>query len=137
MGASMDIVKFFNCLPRPAVLQILKAAGIPEACAKVWLDLLNSLHRHLRVQNFLSTGHTSRVGVPEGDPLSVLTAALFGSYWLHRLKRIPGNGTDGKVVATIFVDNLDFLSDCPEMFGLAIRETLKMQDEFSLTIDGM
>ena len=135
MGASMDIVKFFNCLPRPAVLQILKAAGIPEACAKVWLDLLNSLHRHLRVQNFLSTGHTSRVGVPEGDPLSVLTAALFGSYWLHRLKRIPGNGTDGKVVATIFVDNLDFLSDCPEMFGLAIRETLKMQDEFSLAID--
>ena len=59
-GSSMDIVKFFKCLPRAFVRQILTAVKVPLAVVNVWVGLLDSVHRRLRVQGSLSV-HLERV----------------------------------------------------------------------------
>ena len=116
-----------NCLPRGFVRQILTAVKVPPMVVKVWIGLLDSVHKGTCGWGSLSGGFTSRTGIPVGDPLSVLTSAVCGAFWLHRIKLLNGIGADGKVIAMVFVDNLDLIA--------VVAETLRLQDELALQID--
>ena len=107
-GLVADLVKMYNNLPREAIIALFIKIGFPPGLARGWLAFLDCLERHVLIKGSISPGYRSNTGLPEGDPLAVLGAVLFGCAWVDHLASIP------LLVAQVYVDNLELTSSSPE-----------------------
>ena len=108
-----DVVKMFNAA-RPA-------AAVPAATTNVWISHLCSMKRYLRVKKTLRVGHTSTVGILEGDALSVMVATLFGVAWCAAIRARDG----GTAAPTAYIDNLDVVAKSGKGLEYACEVQLK------------
>ena len=75
-GATADICKCFNALPRVPVTCLAEWLGIPSFFTKTWLRALTTMERRFVINGQVGRPlHTNR-GYPEGDPLSVCAMFL-------------------------------------------------------------
>ena len=71
LGATLDLSKAYNTLPRSFLKQLALKAGWPPCLVNTYMGFLGSLKRFLRIHNGLHAATMSTVGVPEGCPLAV------------------------------------------------------------------
>eukprot|EP00435_Cladocopium_sp_Y103_P020844 s1782_g5.t1 len=75
-GVVLDIIKAFNVMRRPLVMDVMLHFGLPACVVAAWMNALNGMERQILVAGCVypaSVGlQRSTAGVPEGDPLSVV-----------------------------------------------------------------
>ena len=128
-GAVTDVVKMFNALPRPFVRAVLVHVGVPATVADAWFRILGTYRRHLLVSGCISTGHRSSAGLPEGCPMSVLSAILVGALWCGKVKETPG------VVPQAFIDNWEIVSNTAGAIETAFLATSAFAQEWRIALD--
>ena len=128
-GAVTDGVKMFNALPRPFVRAVLVHVGVPDTVADAWFRILGTYRRHLLVSGCISTGHRSSAGLPEGCPMSVLSAILVGALWCGKVKETPG------VVPQAFIDNWEIVSNTAGAIETAFLATSTFAQEWRIALD--
>lgn len=75
-GATADICKCFNALPRVPVTCLAEWLGIPSFFTSCWLRAQNGMERRFVISGHAGNSITSSCGYPEGDPLSVCAMFL-------------------------------------------------------------
>merc|ERR1712139_283251 len=90
-GVAVDIAKYFDQINRALVYMLMKAAGIPT---KV-LDAYARFQEELKVRNTIGGGlgqkYKARMGVPQGDPFSMMAAAIVMRPWAVMMREAEMN----------------------------------------------
>lgn len=125
-GASVDIIKCFNTLPRLPLMTTAIKLGAPDTLIKPWMSFLTSLERHFIVRACAGPGLTSATGFAEGDSLSV-SAMILCNLLVHTYQQVSAPS----VHLWSYVDNWDLLSsDVP-----ALVDSIRRVDAFSQLLD--
>lgn len=82
VGAILDVVKAFNCLPRMPLLRAAIALGVHPSLIRAWVGMLTNLSRRFIVRHACGPPLVSTTGFAEGCPLSV-GAMLLCNIVLH------------------------------------------------------
>ena len=70
-GVSIDLSKCYNTIPREFVLLLAQRLGWPKRLVLSYLAYHDGLERSFRFHDGMFAPTTSKIGVPEGDPLAV------------------------------------------------------------------
>ena len=70
-GASTDLRRAFNTIPREHSFHLAQHLGVPECVRWPWRRFLQECTRAFQIGSFLSEPLVSSCGMPEGDSLSV------------------------------------------------------------------
>ena len=103
-GAAIDTEKFFDNVPQDAACEVLVGLGMDPDAIATWQYMLKHLRRYASLngavfrQPLLST-----IGIPQGDPLSMIAAATLLGKWTLELPR-------HNLFAKVFVDDRLLLS---------------------------
>ena len=104
-GVAIDTEKFFDTVPPDKACEALLGIGIPGHVVATWQYMIKGIRRFASLNGAVSTEHFgTALGIPEGDPLSMLAAAaLLG----QRASEMPKDNISQKV----FVDARLMLSN--------------------------
>ena len=103
-AVSLDLSKAYNTIQRDILGVIAKRLGWPEMLLTAYQDFLNRLRRRFKLHAGLHGCSTSTVGVPEGDPIAVISMILIT--WVVTLHIQHGDGT-----LASYVDNWTLMTD--------------------------
>eukprot|EP00438_Fugacium_kawagutii_P024138 Skav222774 [mRNA] locus=scaffold600:399687:405058:- [translate_table: standard] len=97
-GATLDLVKCYNLLPRlPGKLALAKA-GLPESLIQQWFHTLNQVERWWKIHgSYYSSGKVT-TGAPEGDSWSVMLCVAISRIWALQM-------ATGTTVPSAYADN--------------------------------
>ena len=126
-GFTLDLVKFFNLVPRPPALELLVRLGCPRNLAAFWIDSLFSIRRFSVFLGDESCASQATTGVPEGDALSVAVAVAISFMFAHLLQDF--------VRPVAFVDNWSWITDDPQLHVLGMAETCAVASALRLQVD--
>ena len=116
-GVAIDTEKFFDNVPIDKACDILLRIGLPFSVVTTWHFMLTHMKRFASLNGSISkSGFKATIGIPQGDPLSMLAAAALLGEWT---KEIPHD----HVLAKVFVDDRLMLSN----------NNLKLQEAFHAT----
>ena len=116
-GAAIDTEKFFDNVPQAAACEALVALGMDPDPIATWQYMLKRLRRYASLngavfrQPLLST-----IGIPQGDPLSMIAAATLLGKWTLELPR-------DNLFSKAFVDDRLLLSHDNEVLLQAFHAT--------------
>ena len=88
VGAILDVVKAFNCLPRMPLLRAAIVLGVHPALIRAWTGMLTQLSRRFIVRHACGPPLVSTTGFAEGCPLSVgamLICNIVLHHYMHNL----------------------------------------------------
>lgn len=85
-GATLDLVKCFNLIPRQPAAYALRQAGIPDKYVTQWLETLASLSRWWKVHQSMHHSGLTTTGTPEGDSWSVLACVALTRLWIEIIR---------------------------------------------------
>ena len=103
-GAAIDTHKFFDFVPQSKACEALLAIGLPHAHVATWAFAIKNCRRHVPLNGaILTESFGCDVGIPQGDPVSMLAAASLLGLWTAQLPREP-------TLARVFVDDRLLLS---------------------------
>ena len=89
-GIVTDVIKAFNCIPRPPVYALALLFGIPKKVVMGWQGALHLLMRRFRIRGSVGPGVRSVTGFPEGCGMSCTAVVLLGiSFHRFMASRIP------------------------------------------------
>ena len=89
-GIGIDTQKFFDSIPFGLAVMGLQEIGIPNDILRVWISFIQSVKRYVTIHDSIfDIPICCSNGVPQGDPISMLSAAACLSKWLHNLYSIP------------------------------------------------
>ena len=119
-GASTDLQKAFEHIPRRHTFALARHLGIPETLCRPWESFLAQCRRAFLVSSSLSEDIDSVAGMPEGDALSVLAMTLLDMVW-HTYMRVYSP----RLTTTSYVDNLGIRGSDPAevLQGIIISST--------------
>lgn len=100
VGAILDVVKAFNCLPRMPLLRAAIVLGVHPSLIRAWTGMLTKLSRRFIVRHACGPPLVSTTGFAEGCPLSV-GAMLMCNIVLHHYM----NKLTPQVSMQSYVDN--------------------------------
>ena len=110
-GASADLIKAFNTLPRIPVIAFARVCGLPTQLLRPWMAALTGLRRRFRVRGSVGPAILSSTGFAEGDALSCVAMAVVNVAFHFSVHRAPGAGR-----AMTYVDNWEMISsDVPSL----------------------
>lgn len=129
-GATADICKCFNALPRVPVSCLAEWLGIPAFFTNTWLRALHTMERRFVVHGGIGSCVKSTCGYPEGDPLSVC-AMFMVNLALHRVltSRQPA------VTTWTFVDDWQFTGEDDDEIDIAFQEVSDFASLLDLDLD--
>ena len=116
-GAAIDTANFFDNVPQDAACEALVGVGMDPDAIATWQYMLKHLRRYASLngavfrQPLLST-----IGIPQGDPLSMLAAATLLGQWTLELPR-------HNLFAKVFVDDRLLLSHDNDVLLQAFHTT--------------
>ena len=110
-GATSDLVKAFNHLPREVTFQIAACMGIHPDIIRAWAAATTQLQRHFVVKNSPSSSVGSTTGFVEGCGMSVVAMVLVNTL-LHAFMQQK----HPDILFTTYVDNF-------ELQGLEVSKT--------------
>ena len=82
-GLVLDIVKAFNILDRGLLRAVMTRLGFAGSIVDAWLAMLSQMSRTVLVDGSVYGSARSAVGIPEGDPLSVVGMFCFAKAFDH------------------------------------------------------
>ena len=127
-GFTLDMIKFFNTLPRPPMQALLSYMGCPPQLAAFWVDLLFSIRRFTVFHGDAGPPALSTTGCPEGDAMSVAAAVAVSYLYAHLMQ-------DFSLRPAVFIDNWSWSSDDPQLHAVGMAETQSIARALSLQID--
>ena len=127
-GFTLDLVKYFNTLPRPPLRAIMSHLGVPDSILGFWFKCLSGLQRFSVFDAQTSAPVLSSTGVPEGDALSVAAAIAVCVLYDAAL-------TSVELTPTLFVDNWAWHTSEPERHAEGLRVTQTFVQSMRLSID--
>ena len=104
-GATSDVVKAFNHLPREVTFQVALRMGVHPNVVRAWASSAAHLQRHFVVKNSPSAQVSSTTGFVEGCGLSVVAMVLINTL-LHAYLQHK----HPEVTFTTYVDNFELQS---------------------------
>ena len=104
-GATSDVVKAFNHLPREVTFQVALRMGVHPHIVRAWAASATQLKRHFVVKNAPSAQVSSTTGFVEGCGLSVVAMVLINSLLHAYLQQ-----KHPEVTFTTYVDNFELQS---------------------------
>ena len=104
-GATSDLVKAFNHLPREVTFQVASCMGVHPNIIKAWAASTTQLKRHFVVKNSPSSQVGSTTGFVEGCGMSVVAMVLVNSL-IHAFLQAK----HPEVTFTTYVDNYELQS---------------------------
>ena len=130
-GASADLVKAFNMLPRIPVMAFARVCGLPQQLLRPWMAALTGLRRRFRVRGSVGPSILSSTGFAEGDALSCVAMAVVNVAFHFAVQRAPGVGR-----ALTYVDNWEMIAgDVPSL--LATHTAMEaFTQAWDLPVDG-
>ena len=116
-GVAIDTEKFFDNVPSDKACETLLRLGLPYAAVATWHFIITQIRRHASLNGSISkSGFKAAVGIPQGDPLSMLAAAAMFGEWT---REIPHD----HVLAKVFVDDRLMMSSSNEKLQEAFIAT--------------
>eukprot|EP00435_Cladocopium_sp_Y103_P049129 s90_g14.t1 len=85
-GLVLDIVKAFNILDRGLLRAVMVRLGFNVVVVDAWLAMLQHMLRTVLMDGTVHGSAPSVVGIPEGDPLSVIRMFCFAKAFDHYLQ---------------------------------------------------
>ena len=129
-GIVTDVIKAFNCIPRPPVYALAILLGVPKPIVKGWQGALHLLNRRFRIRSSVGPGVQSHSGYPEGCGMSCTAAVLLGiSYHRFMAAMLPS------MLASSYVDNLAGVSADVSDISAATRALRHWADAWDLQLD--
>ena len=107
-GASTDLVKAFNNIPRRHHGLLADHFGVDPRVMRPWQYFLDHCIRAFQVRDSLSLGLDSTHGLPEGDPLSTFGMVQINVAWHAYAKMLCP-----RVDTWSYVDNLALIAAAP------------------------
>ena len=116
-GVAIDTEKFFDNVPIDKACDTLLHIGLPYSVVTTWHFMITHVKRFASLNGSISkNGFKAAVGIPQGDPLSMLAAAALLGEWT---REIPHD----HILAKVFVDDRLMLSN----------DNSKLQEAFHAT----
>eukprot|EP00435_Cladocopium_sp_Y103_P039448 s2037_g10.t1 len=106
-GLVLDIVKAFNILDRGLLRAVMIRLGFDGFIVDAWLAMLSQMSRTVLVDGSVYGNARSAVGIPEGDPLSVVGMFCFAKAFDHFVQ--AGCHT---VLCITYADNWEVVARC-------------------------
>ena len=116
-GGAIDISKFFDQMPRQLLYMLARQAGMPQGVLDAYQRYQEALKMRNTVAGSVGKEYTKKVGIPQGDPLSMLFAALILRAWAGMMQK-------SHVSPYLYVDDMMLL-----VIGKEEREVLKKFEE--------
>ena len=89
-GLAIDTQNFFDCIPHALAYRSLLLIGVSPLVVHTWLTFVLSIRRFVSLKGSVSPVPIfSDRGIPQGDPISMLAAAVSLAVWLTDLEAIP------------------------------------------------
>ena len=129
-GATLDLVKAFNLLPRDPLFRAASFLQVPAPILRSWYGFISTMSRRFSIRGSLSRGVQSSTGFPEGCGLSVCAMQLF-TWVLDRWMtyRWP------QITLTTYVDNLSMTAPDAQMLPACIQSTKEFATTFDMQVD--
>ena len=116
-GAAIDTEKFFDNVPQAAACEALVEIGMDPDAIATWQYMLRHLRRYASLNGAVFRRPLlSTIGIPQGDPLSMIAAATLLGKWTMELPR-------GNLFSKVFVDDRLLLSHDNEVLLQAFHTT--------------
>ena len=104
-GVAIDTEKFFDNVPIDKACETLLRIGLPFSVVSTWLFMITHINRYASLNGAIcKKGFKAAIGIPQGDPLSMLAAAAMLGEWT---KEIPHD----HILAKVFVDDRLMISN--------------------------
>eukprot|EP00435_Cladocopium_sp_Y103_P001735 s1756_g1.t1 len=87
-GLALDIVKAFNILDRGLLRAVMVRLGFNAIVVDAWMSMLHQMLRTVLIEGSVNGSAPSVVGIPEGDPLSVIGVFCFAKAFDHFLQAV-------------------------------------------------
>ena len=85
-GAAIDMAKYFDQVNRDLVYDLARAAGMPEKILQAYKRYPENLKVRNTIGKALGTPYRAKAGIPQGDPFSMLAAALIMRAWTAMMR---------------------------------------------------
>lgn len=129
-GFSSDLSKAFEHIPRPQTMALSRHLQVPETVLRPWSSFLDTCVRAFDVRGSLSPALPSKVGMPEGDALSVFAMVQLDFSWHVYMKAFcPA------VRSSSYVDNLGVRGISPFDLLEALCTTSNFFELWNLSLD--
>eukprot|EP00438_Fugacium_kawagutii_P035317 Skav206907 [mRNA] locus=scaffold808:181434:185012:+ [translate_table: standard] len=129
-GFTLDLVKCFNTVRRPAVEKTFLAYKIPTTVVKQWKKSLDNLTRVWILDTACSEPTPTSNGLTEGDPLSVLAMIIIGLAWIHYTQEIIP-----EIKRNIFADNWTWFTHNAEKHASMATHTMPFIAAYGMKLD--
>ena len=127
-GFSVDIIKYFNHIPRAPAACVLQMMGCPTDALQVWISALSCIERLPKFGKHYGAALPSTCGAPEEDPMSVACQAALAWALFSFLER-------EHLQTLIYVDNWAWIAGTRFAFSCALTEVQQFCAALSLDID--
>ena len=116
-GIAIDTEKFFDNVPAGVACEALLGIGMDRDAVATWHFMLKHIKRYAALNGAISqTGFKANIGIPQGDPLSMLAAAALLGQWTLQIPR-------QHLLAKVFVDDRLLLGENFEILLNAFHTT--------------
>ena len=130
VGASVDLSKAFNNLPRTPIFALALKAGLPQELVRAWVGAVTAGTRRFRVRDSIGPPLVACSGFAEGDPLSVVAMTLTDiALQAFVSKQAPG------ATVTTYMDDWKSTAGSTAQLTAAIQATEKFADVWDLQVD--
>ena len=124
-GIAIDTEKFFDNVPPDKACESLLRTGVPASVVATWQFMIKNIQRFTSLNGSVSkTGFRSSLGIPQGDPLSMLAAATMLGEWANEI-------THDNIFAKVFVDDRLMLSSSSQQLQQAFLTTQLWDGSFN------
>ena len=129
-GATIDIFKCFDQVPRELLYRIIEAAGCPKQLITAYRSYQENVIGHNSILGTCGKGTDKRCGIPQGCPFSMCFIALFLRPWLMK---VQAKGANARALADDMLI-LGIGSDCTSKLRDALNETHIMLEDMGAKI---
>eukprot|EP00438_Fugacium_kawagutii_P004562 Skav202820 [mRNA] locus=scaffold3852:93950:98746:- [translate_table: standard] len=129
-GLSLDLLKCFNTIKRPAVATIMVYLGIDDKLVQRWLSALDSTQRCWCFQTWVSDLTPTNRGLPEGDAMSVAGMLLVAYTWVCNVHMVAPSAQ-----LQAFADNWGWSLSDIDLHDAVVESTQQVVAFFGMTID--
>lgn len=104
-GASVDVFKCFDQIPRPIIHKIASEAGMPSRILEPYMRYIDNLKVRYQVGEMVGDANHDVTSIPQGCPFSMTMVALLMLPWINKLQDDVG------VQPRVLADDLLFTSE--------------------------
>ena len=131
----LDASKCFDHLRWSDILRFAVQLGCPQQLIAAVCNWLAGHKRRFQVMNSLSSELSPKRGIPQGCPLAVSWACLWGSSWAAKIRAHVCDLVDHNYRLGVYLDDFSFAADRPQLIKPIMGLTVEHFTQWALTIN--